>query len=156
VNEDIFFRLAVEEDVDAIRSLCRDAYAKWVPIIGREPWPMTADYAQAVKNHRIDLLYLRGELSSLIEMIPKEDHLLIENVAVSPARQGEGLCRKLMSHAEQVALSLGYREINLYTNKLFAENIQIYHKLGYRIDREEIWSGGVIIHMSKPMLAWER
>jgi GNAT superfamily N-acetyltransferase len=149
VEENVSLQLAAGEDVDAIRSLSREAYAKWVPIIGREPRPMTADYSEAVKKHRIDLLYLEGELAAIIEMIPNEDHLLIENVAVLPARQGRGLGRKLMAHAEQVATSFGYSEIKLYTNKLFAENVQLYQKLGYRTDREETWTGGVIVHMSK-------
>jgi GNAT superfamily N-acetyltransferase len=149
VEENVSLQLAAWEDVDAIRSLSREAYAKWVPIIGREPRPMTADYSEAVKKHRIDLLYLEGELAAIIEMIPNDDHLLIENVAVLPARQGRGLGRKLMAHAEQVATSFGYSEIKLYTNKLFAENVQLYQKLGYRNDREETWTGGVIVHMSK-------
>ena len=49
-------------DASAIRALTREAYAKWVPVIGREPKPMMADYAEAVQKHRIDLLYLDGEL----------------------------------------------------------------------------------------------
>ena len=48
-------RTATKEDVFAIRALIRDAYAKWVPLIGREPLPMTADYALAVRTHRFDL-----------------------------------------------------------------------------------------------------
>ena len=54
-----------------------------------------------------------------------------------------------MAHAEQVAVSLGHDEIKLYTNKHFAENVQLYSKLGYRIDREEEFQGGVVVHMSK-------
>jgi len=79
---------------------------------------MTADYAEGVKRHRIDLLYLHGKLAALIEMISEADHLLFENVAVSPAFQGRGLGRQLMAHAERIAASLGHREIKLYTNKL--------------------------------------
>jgi GNAT superfamily N-acetyltransferase len=116
----MLLRPAAVEDAAAIRSLTREAYSKWVPVIGREPWPMTADYAEAVQKHRIDLLYLGGKLAALIEMIPEADHLLIENVAVSPAFQGRGLGRKLMAHAEQVAATLGHSEVKLYTNKLFA------------------------------------
>jgi hypothetical protein len=56
----------------------------------------------------------------------------------------------LLSHAEQVAGLLGCAEIRLYTNKLFAENVRLYQKLGYRIDREEVLTGGVAVHMSKP------
>jgi GNAT superfamily N-acetyltransferase len=149
VSEAMLLRPAAVEDAAAIRSLTREACSKWVPVIGREPWPMTADYAEAVQKHRIDLLYLGGKLAALIEMIPEADHLLIENVAVSPAFQGRGLGRKLMAHAEQVAATLGHSEVKLYTNKLFAENVGLYQKLGYGVDREEAWTGGIIVHMSK-------
>ena len=45
--------------------------------IGREPKPMTADYAEAVRKHRFDLLYSQGTLAALIETNPQSDHLLI-------------------------------------------------------------------------------
>jgi GNAT superfamily N-acetyltransferase len=149
VSASITLRPAVAGDAVAIRDLTRAAYAKWVPLIGREPLPMAADYVAAVENHCIDLLYLDGKLAALIEMIPESDHLLIENVAVSPSYQGRGLGRYLMTHAEQVVASMGHDLIRLYTNKLFAENVQLYQKLGYGIDREETWTGGTVVHMSK-------
>jgi GNAT superfamily N-acetyltransferase len=149
VSASTILRPAVVGDATAIRDLTRAAYAKWVPVIRREPLPMAADYVAAVQNHRVDLLYLDGTLAALIEMIPEVDHLLIENVAVSPAYQGRGLGRDLMAHAEQVAVSMGHALIRLYTNKLFAENVQLYQRLGYRIDREEAWTGGIVVHMSK-------
>jgi ribosomal protein S18 acetylase RimI-like enzyme len=146
-------RQATASDVADIRKLTREAYAKWVPLIGREPKPMTADYAEAVRSHRIDLLHVGGALAALIETIAEADHLLVENVAVSPAFQGRGLGRKLMAHAEQIAASLGHGGIRLYTNKLFAQNIELYRKLGYRVDREEVLTIGVAVHMSKPVPA---
>ena len=146
-------RRAVASDAPAIRALTREAYAKWVPLIGREPKPMTADYAETVRSHRIDLLHLDGVLAALIETIAEADHLLIENVAVSPAFQGRGLGRKLMAHAEQLAASAGHGETRLYTNKLFTQNIELYRKLGYRVDREEVLEIGVAVHMSKPIRA---
>src|SRR5260370_36673911 len=146
-------RRAVASAVAGIRTLTREAYAKGVPLMGREPKPMTADYAEAVRNHRIDLLHVVGTLAALIETIPEVDHLLVENVAVSPAFQGRGIGRKLMAHAEQIAASLGHGEIRLYTNKLFAENIELYRKLRYRIDRGEVLTVGVAVHMSKPVRA---
>ena len=48
-----------------------------------------------------------------------------------------------------MAASLGFSETKLYTNKLFAENFQLYRMLGYRVDREEGLTGGVVVHMSK-------
>ena len=142
-------RRATVADASAVRDLTRAAYAKWVPVIGREPKPMTADYHAGVINHLVDLLDVDGELAALIEMIPEADHLLVENIAVSPRYQGRGYGRTLMAHAEQLAASLGFSETRLYTNKLFAENVQFYRKLGYRTDREEDFKGGVVVHMSK-------
>ena len=142
-------RQGVATDVAAIRDLTRAAYAKWVPVIGREPKPMTADYAEALRKHRFDLLYVEGELVALIETVRGADHLLIENVAVAPSFWGRGFGRKLMAHAEKMAASSGLSEIRLYTNKLFAENVQFYGKLGYLVDREEAFKGGVVVHMRK-------
>jgi methionine--tRNA ligase beta chain len=149
MSDPIVLRRAVAADASAIRALTRNAYAKWVPMIGREPLPMTANYTEAMEKHRIDLLYLGGVLVALIQMIPEIDHLLIENVAVYPKYQGRGFGRYLMAHAEQVVASLGHSEIRLYTNKLFAENVVLYKKLGYQVDWEESWTGGVVVHMSK-------
>jgi GNAT superfamily N-acetyltransferase len=143
-------RQGLAPDATAIRDLTRAAYAKWVPVIGREPKPMAADYAEALRKHRFDLLYVEGELVALIETIRGADHLLIENVAVAPPFWGRGFGRKLMAHAEKMAASVGLSETRLYTNKLFAGNIQLYGKLGYRVDREEAFEGGVVVHMSKP------
>ncbi|MDP2697568.1 GNAT family N-acetyltransferase [Thalassospira sp.] len=153
MSETLLLKRASTDDVDAIRALVRETYGKWVPVIGREPLPMQADYAEAVKNHQIDVLFWGDTLAGLIEMIPKDDHLLIENIAIAPACQGKGLGRKLLNHAEQVAQSLGHSEIRLYTNKLFAENVEIYLKTGYKIDREETWTGGIIVHMRKSLRA---
>lgn len=153
MREDLSLLPATAEDADAIRALTRDAYAKWVPVIGREPLPMRADYAAAVREHRIDLLRLEGRLVALIQMIPQPDHLLIENVAVAPGFQGRGLGRLLLAHAERVAAALGHAEVRLYTNKAFAENLRLYLAFGYRVDREDAFMGGLTVHMSKAVSA---
>ena len=145
-------RRAVLGDVAAIRQLVREAYARWVPAIGREPRPMGADYVAAVRDHRIDLLYLDGVLAGLVETVDEGDGLLVENLAVSPAFQRRGLGSRLMAHAEAVALSLGHERIRLFTNKRFAENVILYRRLGYDVDGEEDLGGGTIrVDMSKTL-----
>src|ERR1700722_20306780 len=112
----IILRRATSADARSVRILTRLAYAKWVPLIGREPKPMTADYGRAVIEHIVDLYEDGSQLRALIELIPMEDHMLIENVAVHPDHHGEGIGDKLLRHAEQQALSLGFNETRLYTN----------------------------------------
>jgi len=147
-------RRATTADAVAVRELTRAAYAKWVPVLGREPRPMIADYDAALRDHLIDLLQVDGEAAALIEMAPKADHLLIVNVAVAPTYQGKGYGRALMAHAEEVARTLNLSEMRLYTNALFAENVRLYSRLGYRVDREEQHPQfGVTVYMSKRLEA---
>jgi ribosomal protein S18 acetylase RimI-like enzyme len=143
-------RQAIPTDAPAIRALTRAAYAKWVPLIGREPLPMVADYDAAVRKHRIDLLCDGdGTLLALIETIAETDHLLIENVAVVPAHQGRGLGRRLMAHAETLSAAMGVTELRLYTNGAFAANIALYRALGYTVTHEEPFRGGTTVFMAK-------
>jgi ribosomal protein S18 acetylase RimI-like enzyme len=149
-NPAVVLRRATSDDVAVIRDLTRAAYAKWIPAVGREPMPMKADYARAVREHRIDLLDLGGSVVGLIETMLREDHLWIENVAVVPDRQGQGWGRRLLAHAESEAAAAGRAELRLLTNALFGSNVAIYGALGYRVDREEPFEkGGVTVYMSK-------
>lgn len=145
----IEIRLARAHEAPAIRALSREAYAKWVPLIGREPLPMTADYDERIQRHRFDLLLIAGGLAALIETVARDEDLLIENVAVRPAFQGQGFGKRLLAHAEALAAALARDSIRLYTNQRFAENIALYARLGYAIEREEVWPTGVAVHMVK-------
>lgn len=149
MDEAVSMRLAGPADAAAIAALTREAYAKWVPVAGREPWPMTVDYADALTRHRFDLLFAGGELAALIETLPEGDELLIENVAVRPAFQRRGFGRRLLKLAEDLAAAAGLKGTRLYTNKLFDENVRLYASLGYTIEREEALGDRTAVHMVK-------
>jgi GNAT superfamily N-acetyltransferase len=147
-------RRATSTDVENIRALSRCAYAKWVPLIGREPMPMTADYERAVSDHIIDLWEEHGQLVALIEVIPASDHLLIENIAVRPDRQGKGLGGELLHGADELARSLGFDEIRLYTNAAFASNLSFYFRRGYKeYRRGTLIPGSVTVFLRKRIKA---
>lgn len=146
----VILRRATAADAAVLRALTRAAYAKWVPLIGREPRPMAADYEAAVQIHRFDVVEEDGEVIALIETVDEGDQLLIENVAVDPDHQGLGHGRRLLALAEEVARELGRPRVRLYTNERFEVNIELYRRLGYVIDEEEELPGGsVAVHMSK-------
>lgn len=148
-EETIMLRRAGELDAAVIRALTRAAYAKWIPVLGREPMPMQADYEIAVRDHMIDLLFCRDVLTGLIELKREVNHLLIVNVAVQPLFQKGGYGRLLLAHAEKVALALGITEVRLYTGKLMVENVQMYQRAGYSVYREEPFKDTVAVHMKK-------
>ena len=151
MDETVIVRVAGQADAGAIHALTHEAYAKWIEIAGRLPLPMTVDYAEAVKDHRFDLLYAGDVLAALIETAPEETQLLIVNVAVRPGFQGRGFGVRLLKLAEDLASDAGLAGTRLYTNKLFDPNIRLYASLGYAIDREETMAHGTVVHMSKAL-----
>jgi N-acetylglutamate synthase-like GNAT family acetyltransferase len=147
------FRRATLNDVGTISEITRSAYAKWLPVIGREPKPMIADYEQAVVDHVIDLCEEDGRQIALIELIPKPSYLLIENVAVPPERHGNGIGGLLLDRAETVARSLALGEVRLYTNAMFSTNIAFYARRGFEeFLREPRADGGAVVHMKKALV----
>jgi GNAT superfamily N-acetyltransferase len=149
---ELVFRRADENDAETVRALTHAAYAKWVPVIGRRPKPMNVDYEHAVRAHVIELAYEDGELAGVIELVPAADHLLLENLAVVPARQRQGLGRRLMARVEALARAQGKKQVRLYTNKAFTSNLAFYQKLGYALEREEpVKGGGFMVHFVKTM-----
>jgi len=145
----IRLRPAEPADAATIRDIVRAAYAKWVPVIGREPLPMRADYDKAVAEHPFDLAVEDGRVVGMIETILADDHLWIENVCVAPQAQGRGIGRLLLERAERKALEAGRPELRLLTNGAFEANVSLYKKYGYTIDREEAFMSGMTVYMSK-------
>lgn len=147
----IWLRPAEPADATAIRDIVRAAYAKWVPLIGREPLPMRADYDKAVAEHSFDLAIEEGRMVGMIETMLADDHLWIENVCVAPLAQGRGIGRLLLEQAERRAGEAGRRELQLLTNGAFEANVSLYKRHGYVIDREEPFMGGMTVYMSKKL-----
>ena len=149
MTDTVTMRRGCVRDAALIRAVTRAAYEAWVPLLGREPLSMLADYDEALRHHRFDLLEDAGTVAALVETAAHPDHLLVVNVAVVPTFQGRGLGRRLLAHAEGIARSAGLGEMRLFTNKLFARNIRLYTDFGDRIDREEPFMGGRTVYMSK-------
>lgn len=146
---DLTFRTATPADSATITALVRAAYARWVPVIGREPRPMQADYAAALLVHRIDLLHAGEHCVGLIEMRLHDDHVWIENIAVDPQWQGRGHGRQLLAHAETLARANGMANLRLLTNAAFASNVALYERGGFVVTHREPFMGGTTVYMSK-------
>lgn len=125
-------RPAGMSDRDAITRIVVEAYTKYIGRIGKAPGPMLDDYAAHIRNHTAWVIECEGSVAGLIVLLPEDDHLLLENVAVEPARHGQGIGRTLMQFAEQEASRRGYSEIRLYTHETMTENLAMYPALGWQ------------------------
>jgi ribosomal protein S18 acetylase RimI-like enzyme len=150
-------QLAKMGDLAMIVDLTRRAYAGYVPLIGREPTPMTEDYAPRIAAGQVWLL--KDEtLAGLIVLEEREDTLLIYSVAIAPERQGMGLGQKLLAFAEDIARKRGFGTMELYTNAKMERNIRIYGKYGYVETRRRAHptlANTVVVYMEKKLSASE-
>lgn len=111
--------------------LVQRAYAHYVERIGMRPGPMDDDYAAQIELEQLFVAEDRDGIAGLLVLIAHDDHLLVENVAVDPARQGEGIGRALLAHAEAVARRAGLPALRLYTHVAMRESIALYSGLGW-------------------------
>jgi ribosomal protein S18 acetylase RimI-like enzyme len=110
---------------------------------------MDADYDAAVSAARAWVAEIDGEIAGLLVLVAHDDHLLVENVAVEPSRQHQGVGRALLAFAEQHAAELGLGELRLYTHVKMTENQALYARLGYREVGRRSEQGRSAVFMSK-------
>jgi ribosomal protein S18 acetylase RimI-like enzyme len=124
-------RAATAADVPVIAEIVEQAYRHYISRIGKPPGPMLDDYAARVSERVVWVIEEGAEIAAIIVLLPAPNYLLLDNIAVSPQRQGLGLGRRLLAFAEDEALRRGYREIGLYTHQTMVENQRLYASIGY-------------------------
>jgi N-acetylglutamate synthase-like GNAT family acetyltransferase len=95
-------RQALEPDVSAIESLANEAYSHYIARIGKPPGPTTDNYHLLVEKHYVWVLVLDDEIVGLLALVPEPNRMLLDNVAIRPARQRSGLGRYLISLLKNV------------------------------------------------------
>jgi GNAT superfamily N-acetyltransferase len=125
-------RLARPEDRETVEAIVREAYSIYIARIGKPPGPMLDDYAALIAAGAVSILEgADGVIAAIIVLLPKPDHLLLDNIAVRPDRQGQGFGRQLIAFAGAEARRLGHAELRLYTHATMIENIALYTRLGF-------------------------
>jgi ribosomal protein S18 acetylase RimI-like enzyme len=148
-EQSVALRRATPDDAETIVVLTNAAYAKYVPLIGRKPQPMTADYRQMIAEHHVWLLTKDGQPAGVLVLMYQLEHMLIYSVAVAPQYQKQGWGRHLLKWAEAQAQQAGYSLIRLYTNERMEANIALYQRLGYEETEREDYLGSTLVHMTK-------
>jgi ribosomal protein S18 acetylase RimI-like enzyme len=124
-------RLARAADVATVAAIVKDAYSMYLARNGRIPGPMRDDYAALINAERVHVLEDAGEIVGLVVLIPEQQAMLLDNVAVSPRAQGRGYGVRLITFAEESARAAGFAVIRLYTQDIMTENLALYSRLGF-------------------------
>jgi N-acetylglutamate synthase-like GNAT family acetyltransferase len=142
-------RRAGAADIDAVVALQRAAYEKNRGLLGVEPLPLLADYADVLRDYEVWLADGADGLAGVLILEPRADDLLIWSIACAPAAQRQRLGRRLLAAADARALAFGLRTVRLYTGEPLVDNIAWYQRRGYTIERVEQLPGRRLVHMAK-------
>ena len=85
----------------------------------------------------------------MLVLIPRDDFLLLDNIAVYPDHHGQGLGGRLLALADEEAARLGYRELRLHTYVTMTENIALYRAKGWVVTGQGVEDGYKRIFMSR-------
>lgn len=142
-------RPARPEEASALAALVERAYTHYVPVIGRRPAPMEDDYSARIAAGQAFVLERAGSIVGLAVLEDAPDHLYVDNIAVEPAHQGEGLGRALLAFAEDEARRRGLATLRLHTNERMERNIALYARIGYAEEERREEDGFRRVFMAK-------
>jgi len=145
----VSLRRATVGDLAAVVALQRAAYAKNRRLLGVEPLPLLADYAQIFREYEVWLAEHNGNLDGVLILEPRADDLLIWSVAVAPQAQGRGVGNAMLAFAETRAHDLGRTCIRLYTGQKLTSNLAWYTRHGYAHESTEDMGDRVRVNLIK-------
>ncbi|MDP6692163.1 MAG: GNAT family N-acetyltransferase [Alphaproteobacteria bacterium] len=142
-------RRARAEDAAAVSACVRAAYKMYLPRMAEPPGPMLQDYTRVIAEHLVWVMEIGDEIGGVLVLIRRDDHLLLDNIAVHPNRHGRGLGGRLLALADSEAARLGYDELRLYTHVTMTENVALYQAKGWIVTGQGMQDGYERIFMSR-------
>lgn len=147
-------RYAVPVDLVSVEAVVHAAYRHYIDRIGVRPRPMDVDYPEQMR--RGCLFVVGSPAVATVTLMPEETGLYLDNFAVAPDRQGQGIGRRLLTFAEQHARELWLPQITLMTNVMMWENQRMYTAAGYEeYARSAPAPGFERIHYRKVVATWD-
>ena len=144
---------ATPADRASVEEIVKAAYSHYIARNGVVPGPMEDDYAAYIEAGYVNVLRGDTGIEGVLVLIPEEEALLLDNIAVSPAAQGKGHGRFLLDYAEAAARKMGFSRIRLYTQVIMTENQAIYAKRGYVETKRAVENGRHRVYMEKNLTA---
>jgi ribosomal protein S18 acetylase RimI-like enzyme len=144
----IRFRRATADDRSAIEDLQRAAYPR-EHLLGLEPPPLVADYADIIARMEVWLAEERDQLRGVLILDVRATDLLIWSIAAAPNAQGQGLGQIMLDAAAVRAGQLNHSIIRLNTGAVQRSLIDWYSRHGYDIEATELIESRQLTHMIK-------
>jgi N-acetylglutamate synthase-like GNAT family acetyltransferase len=139
-------RRAEKKDAAALADCFDAAYSIYAPRITDLP-AVSDGIEDDIERNVVWVVARDNQVIGGLVLLPKEDHVVLANVAIDPSATGAGLGRAFMDLAEAEARKLGHEKLRLSTHVDMPENVQLYEHLGWH----EIGRSGNKVHMEKSL-----
>ena len=138
-------------DASQITACVSSAYQKYSSIIGKLPEPALENSTNIINEHAVWVMRRGTRVVGVIVLMEQDGELLLDNVAIHPSEQHQGLGRELIAFAEAEARKRGYASIHLYTHEKMTSNLALYKSLGYEETRRISERGYDRVYMRKQL-----
>lgn len=139
-------RRAEKKDAAALADCFDAAYSIYAPRIADLP-AVSDGIEDDIERNVVWVAARDNQVIGGLVLLPKEDHVVLANVAIDPSATGAGLGRAFMDLAEAEARKLGHEKLRLSTHVDMPENVRLYEHLGWH----EIGRSGNKVHMEKSL-----
>ena len=142
-------RRATIKDSDDLLKIAEIAYDKYLPLMDKKPAPMLADFNKHIAEDIVFVALAEVEIiAGYVVLQQIKAQWWLDNIAVHPTHQGQGIGTKLRIEAENYVSILSDR-IQLYTNIVMADNISWYERAGYVITQQALINGYERLYFEK-------
>jgi N-acetylglutamate synthase-like GNAT family acetyltransferase len=146
-------REAELSDADKIKDCIRESFEKYVPLIHKEPEPMTFNYADIIKEKSVFILEDDSKFVGAIVLSDGDDSFMwLDILGVYNKYQHKGYGKKLIEFGEATMRKRGAKESRIKTNVKFEKTIEIYRHLKYEIYDKKIEHGYDRVFLRKELL----
>lgn len=127
----MLIRTACHDDLSRVQAIADAAYRMYLPRMDRKPAPMLADFSRHIEK---DVVFVAVDTVVLgyAVLCARDDGWLLDNIAVDPVRQGQGVGLALVQRCEKFLRQAGVRNYPLYTNLVMTEVVGWYQSLGFQ------------------------
>ncbi len=139
-------RRAEKKDAAALADCFDAAYSIYAPRIA-DLLAVSDGIEDDIERNVVWVAARDNQVIGGLVLLPKEDHVVLANVAIDQSATGAGLGRAFMDLAETEARKLGHEKLRLSTHVDMPENVRLYEHLG----GHKIGRSGNKVHMEKSL-----
>ncbi len=140
-------RRAAADERQLLEEFQQAAYSRTEAAVGVRAIPLEWDYGAILDECEVWFDEEAEVLIGVLILRVRPDQLFLESIATAPQAAGSGRGRLLLEATFERARELGLNRVALITSSLNPAPAW-YKRVGFKIDREDVKPGRVVVHMS--------